>query len=83
MGQISKVISKIVNFHPIELKFKDHLHISLRNSNTNYFSDKHGPKGQFGSNWAKFSKILNFHSIELKFEEHLHIRSRNSTTNYF
>ena len=73
-GQHLSQISKIINFHPIDFKFEEDLHIRSGNSTTNYF----------GGHQGEIPKIVNFHSIDLKFEDnYLHIRSLNSTTNYF
>ena len=68
-GQQLSQISKILNFHLIDLKFEDHLHIRLLNS----------PKYYFEVNVRHISKIVNFQSIDLKFEEHFNIRSLNSS----
>ena len=43
-------ISKFLNFHPIDLKFEEHFHISSLNSTTNYFGGPHQPKGQQRTN---------------------------------
>ena len=48
MGHISKIVSKIVNFYSIDLKFEDHLHVSLLNSITNYFEINLGQKVNIG-----------------------------------
>ena len=68
----------MLDFHPIDLKFEDHLHISLLNSSTNYFDANIGQK----FNISQISKIVNFHPIDLKFEQDFHIISLNTTTNY-
>ena len=59
------LISKIVNFHPIDLKFEEDLDIKSLNSTTNYFWGQHRPKV---NNLGAISIILNFLLIDLKFE---------------
>jgi len=68
--------SKILKFHPIDLKFEQDLQIRSMNSTTYYVCGYHRQK----VNIDRISKILNLNPINLKFEEHLHIRSLNSTT---
>ena len=73
-------MSKILNIHPIDLKFEEDLYFrSLNSMNRYFFLGQRKPIGQH----RPVSKIVNFHPIDLKFEEDLHIWSLNSTTNYF
>ena len=74
------VFLKILNFHPIDLKFEEDLYFRSRNSTCQLFFEIN-INGKV--NIGRISKIVNFHSIDLKFEEELHIWSLNSTTNYF
>ena len=71
-------ISKILNFHPIDLKFEEHMYLRSLNSTTIFLEVHIGQKANIG----RISKIVNFRPIHLKFEEDLHIWSLNSTTNY-
>ena len=74
-------ISKILNFHPIDLKFEKDIYFRSLNLTTNYFGSPQY-RGQ-KVNIVRISKIVNFHPIHLKFKEDLQIWSLNSTTNYF
>ena len=79
-------ISKIVNFHPIDLKFEEDLYFTSLNSTGKLFLSQHRPKGQQRpkvNNSSEISKILNFHPIDLKFEEYLYYRSMNSMSQLF
>ena len=70
--------SKILNFHPIDSKFEEDLHIKSLKSTTIFQVNI----GQM-VNTGQISNIINFHPIDLKFEQDFHIKSLNSTTNYF
>ena len=57
-------VSKIINFHPIDLKFEQDLHFRWMNSTTYYFWGYHRPKGQnrskgqFGPTFIKLSIFI-------------------------
>ena len=63
IGQFLKIVSKIVNFHLIDLKLEEHFSIRSLNSTTYYFVVIIGQK----VNIVQVSKIDNFHPIDLKF----------------
>ena len=78
--------SKIVIFHPIDLKFEQDLHIASLNWESSYFWGQK-VKGQLKVKLLKSSifnwKIVSLHPINLKVEQHLHNSSLNWETNYF
>ena len=74
-------ISKIANFHLIDLKFEEGLYFRSLYSTSQLFLRSTLVKRS--TNIGQISKIANFHLIDLKFEEGFHVRSLTSTTNYF
>ena len=80
------VIYKILNFHPIDLKFEEDLYLRSLNSTSQFFLSSTWTKRSTQAkvnNEGEISKIVNFHPTDLKFEEDYRIWSLNSTTNYF
>ena len=77
-------ISKIIIFHPIDLKFEQHFCTVCHW--TNYFWDQN-VKGQLKVKVLKSSifnwKIVNLHPINLRVEKDLHSLSLNLESNYF
>ena len=69
--EVKGQISKIVIFHPIDLKFEQDLFRPSLNWGTNYFWDQK-VKGQLNVKLLKSSistwKIINFHPIDLSFD---------------
>ena len=78
-------ISKIVIFHPIDLKFEQDLHVASLDWETNYLWDQK-VKGQLEVKLLKPNfiwKIVNFHLIDLITKQQFHITSLNWENNYF
>ena len=69
--EVKGQISKIIIFHPIDLKFEEDLHCALLNWETNYFWDQK-VKGHLKVKPLKSSifnwKIVDLHPIDLGFD---------------